>query len=623
LGVLDELKRRNVIRVAGLYLVGAWFLVQVAGTLLPMFDAPAWVPRTIVVLLAIGFVPVLVFSWVYELTPEGLRRDEALPSDRSIGKQTGRRIDFAIIALLLAALGWFAVDRFVFEPRRIAQARAEGGKATEAISDAPNTSVPSADAGRSIVVLPFADMSQAKDQEYFSDGLAEELLNLLARVPELRVISRSSAFSFKGKAVDVATIAKQLSVAHVLEGSVRKSGNQVRITVQLIDARSDKHLWSETYDRPLDNIFAIQDEIAATVVAQLKVTLLGESPKAAVTSPEAYALFLKGRESVRTGSAEAYARAIDQYQQALSLAPDYAPAWVELASAYLNQAARGMREVSEAGPLARAAAERALALDPKSGPAEGHLAWIANAFDYDMPTAARHTERALALDPGNFAVLGICGLTIRSLGRNDLALAMYQRQIELDPTNPGPYGQLGKMYAFLGRDAEAIAAFRKGIALGPAFVALRHWLSLVLLGDRKDHAKAEEALALAHDEPSESYRLETLAMAYHALGRKTESDAAMAEMQAKYERSASYNIAYAHVFRGERDEAFAALDKAVEYHDGGLTELISQPMFKPIHDDARWLPLLRRIGRAPEQLAAIPVKFELPALGGPAPAPAP
>jgi TolB-like protein/Flp pilus assembly protein TadD len=590
--LLDELKRRNVIRMAGLYLVGSWLLVQVAGTLLPMFEAPAWVARTIVVLLALGFVPALIFSWVYELTPQGLRRDAEVPPDRSIGHATGRRMDFAIIAVLLAALGYFAVDRFVFEPRRIAQARTEG--ATPAHVDTQ--------AGRSIVVLPFADMSQAKDQEYFSDGLAEELLNLLAKVPQLRVISRSSAFSFKGKSLDVATIAKQLDVAHVLEGSVRKSGNQVRITVQLIDARTDAHLWSETYDRPLENIFAIQDEIAAAVVAQLKVTLLGAAPKTAVTDPEAYALFLKGRELYRVGSREAYIEAIDQFEHALKLSPDYAPAWRMLGSVYLNQSARGMHDVEEGTRLGREAVNRALALQPDYAPAEADLGWIANAYDRDMRAAARHTERAFALDPTNIDVLITAGLTARSLGRLELALAVHQRQVALDPANPGAYGQLGKVYAFLGRDSAAIASYRKAFALSP--------------GDGHDRAKAEEALALGNDEPSESYRLLTQAMAYHALGRKAESDAAMAELERRFQRGSSYNIAYAYVFRDEPDRAFAALEHAAEYNDSGLSEVFTQPMFAPLRSDPRWLPYLRKIGRDPAELAAIPFQVALPNLPG-------
>ena len=611
MGLLGELKRRNVIRMAGLYLVGAWLVTQVAGTLLPMFEAPGWVARTVVIFIAIGFVPMLVFSWIYELTPDGLKRDTEVPPERSMTQQTGRRLDFAIIAVLLVAVVYFAVDRFVFEPRRIAQARSEmgsesfsagqaaaRGNARNAESDSDPISA------RSIVVLPFADMSQAKDQEYLSDGLAEELLNLLARVPQLRVISRSSAFSFKGKAIDLGTIGKQLDVAHVLEGSVRKAGNAVRITVQLIDARSDAHIWSETYDRPLDNIFAIQDEIAAAVVSKLKITLLGAAPKTTVTDPVAYTLYLQGLEQARIGSAASLETAVKMYQQALAISPEYAQAWEGLGKSYLNQTARGMRDTEEGTRLAREATNHALAINPESAGAYSDLAWIANAYDRDMPASVRYTERALALNSGSIDVLFIAGLTARSLGHPDVAARIYRHIAALDPANPGAYGQLGKALAFSGRDDEAIASFRKLIELSPAFGGVRHWLSLVWL-KRDGPAGAEQALALAADEPTESYRLETQAMAYHALGRNAESDAAMAALTAKYEEGASYNIAYAYAFRGEPDRAFAWLEKALQHKDSGMTELISQPMFAPLYNDPRWLLFLRKFGRAPEQLASI------------------
>jgi TolB-like protein/Flp pilus assembly protein TadD len=602
MSLIAELKRRNVIRMAGLYLVGAWLITQVAGTLLPMFEAPAWVARAIVIVLAIGFAPTLIFSWIYELTPDGLKRDAEVPRERSMARQTGRRIDFAIIAVLLLALVYFAVDRFVFEPRRIAQARVEASQPAQR----------DAQADRSIVVLPFADMSQAKDQEYLSDGLAEELLNLLARVPQLRVISRSSAFSYKGKSIDLGTIGKQLDVAHVLEGSVRKAGNAVRITVQLIDARSDAHIWSETYDRPLDNIFAIQDEIAAAVVSKLKITLLGAAPKATVTDPAAYTLYLKGIEQARIGSAEALEAAVQIYQQALAISPDYAEAWAALGNLYLNQTARGMRDVEDGMRLAREASNHALALNPDLARAMADLAWIANAADRDLPSAVRYTERALALDSGNINVLFAAGLTTRSLGRLPAAEAIYRRAIALDPANPGAYGQLGKVLVFSGHDEDAIASYRKVIELSPAFAGVRHWLSLVLLKDGHDHAGAEQTLALAADEPGNCYRLEMLTMAYHALDKSVESDAAMAELSAKCEEPASYNIAYAYAFRGEPDPAFAWLEKALQHKDGGMTELISQPMFAPLYKDPRWLPFLRKFGRAPEQLAAIPFNVTLP-----------
>ena len=617
MSLIAELKRRNVIRMAGLYLVGAWLITQVAGTLLPMFEAPAWVARTIVIIVAIGFVPMLVFSWIYELTPDGLKRDAAVPRERSLAQQTGRRLDFAIIALLLLAVVYFAVDRFVFEPRRIAQVRAEMEKGSDPFSGTPTRSQASAHrekgsdpfsdaiADRSIVVLPFVDMSQAKDQEYLSDGLAEELLNLLARVPQLRVISRSSAFSYKGKAIDLGTIGKQLDVAHVLEGSVRKAANTVRITVQLIDARSDAHIWSETYDRPLDNIFAIQDEIAAAVVSKLKITLLGAAPKTTVTDPAAYTLYLQALEQSRIGSASSLGAAVKLYQQALAISPEYAQAWEGLAKAYLNQIARGMRDTEEGTRLAREATNRALAINPEAAGAYSDLAWIANAYDRDMAASVRYTERALALNSGNIDVLFIAGLTARSLGRPDVATTIYRRIATLDPANRGVYGQLGKSLVFSGHEEEAIASFRKLIELSPGFGGVRHWLSLVLLKDGHDRAGAEQALALAADEPSESYRLETQAMAYHALGRKAESDVAMAAVTAKYEEGASYNIAYAYAFRGEPDLAFVWLEKALQHRDSGLTEVISQPMFAPLYNDPRWLAFLRKFGRAPEQLSTI------------------
>jgi tetratricopeptide (TPR) repeat protein len=279
---------------------------------------------------------------------------------------------------------------------------------------------------------------------------------------------------------------------------------------------------------------------------------------------------------------------------------------------YLNQSARGMRDVEEGTRLAREAANHALAIEPDDAAAESSLAWIANAYDRDLPAAVRHMERALAHDPGNATVLLNGALMARSLGRLELAEELIRREIANDVANPNPYGQLGKVLSFQGRDEEAIASFRKNIEIAPGYNGVRHWLSLVLLNQGHVRANAEEVLKLAADEPSESYRLGMLAMAYHALGRKAESDAALAQLSPKYDSGASYNIAYVHTFRGEPDLAFAALDKADRNVDGGLVELISQPLFAPLHGDPRWLPLLRKLGRAPEQLAGIPFNVTLP-----------
>src|SRR3982750_3673358 len=296
---LQELKRRNVIRMAGLYLVGAWLLVQVASTLFPAFGVPDWAVRALVIVLALGFLPALVFSWVFELTPDGLKRDAEVPAEHSIAPQTARRMDRIIIAVLALALVYFALDKYVLAPRleRLsAPTPAPGTGAAKGVATVAADSRSNND--NSIAVLPFVDMSQAKDQEYFSDGLSEELLNQLAQVPQLRVIARTSSFSFKDKEIDVATIARTLNVANVLEGSVRKSANTLRITAQLIRASDSSHLWSQTYDRDLTDVFKVQDEIAGKVVAALKVTLLPtqELPKAQRTNnPEAYQQYLQGR----------------------------------------------------------------------------------------------------------------------------------------------------------------------------------------------------------------------------------------------------------------------------------------------------------------------------------------
>ena len=263
--LIAELKRRNVIRMAGLYLVGAWLLTQVAGTVLPMFGAPAWLPRTVVILLALGFVPALVFSWVFEMTPEGIKRDADVSPEKSFASHTAQRMNRLIVATLVLAVIYFCVDKFVLAPRRDAVLVAS----TTQVAEAQATTKASQKArDNSIAVLPFVNMSADAGNQYFSDGISEELLNVLVRVDGLSVASRTSSFAYRDKSISSLAIARELGVDHLLEGSVRKSGNKVRITAQLIDAVHDRHLWSETYDRELTDIFAIQEEIANAIASQ-------------------------------------------------------------------------------------------------------------------------------------------------------------------------------------------------------------------------------------------------------------------------------------------------------------------------------------------------------------------
>lgn len=597
----NELKRRNVIRVAGLYLAGAWLLIQVAGTVLQMVDAPIWLSRGIVIALAIGFIPALVFAWAFELTPEGLKREGDVDRTESITPHTGRKLDRTIMVVLSLALGAFAFDKFALAPERERSA-AESGR-NQGRSEARVESF----GDKSIAVLPFVNMSADQEQEYFSDGIAEELLNLLAKIPELRVTSRSSAFSFKDQKLEIPEIAKRLNVAHVLEGSVRKAGNQVRITAQLIDARSDTHLWSETYDRSLDNIFAVQDEIAAAVVAQLKLKLLGAAPKVATTDPKAYALYLQARQLLRQRTKESPEQALALYQQALAIDARYAAAWDGLSSVYDYQAGSGLRPFEEGHRLARDAANQALAIDPQSAPSHARLGVLALSYDQDLATAARHFERALALEPTNVDVIAGAAAVAVQLGRLDTAIALEEYVVARDPVNPTGHSNLGYSYYIAGRLDEAIASQRTALNLSPSYEGAHYNIGVALL------LKGDYGAALAAmQRESDIWGLVGLPMAWHALGKKAQSDAALAELVGTYEKEAAFNIAYVLAYRGETDRAFEWLDKAVANGDPGLSEIVGNPLFANITQDPRWLPFLRKIGVAPEQLAAIKFDVKVP-----------
>ena len=326
-----ELKRRNVIRMAGLYLVGAWLVVQVAGTVLPMFGAPEWLPRTIVVLLAIGFVPAVIFSWVFELTPQGLKREEDVAPEQSITPQTGRRMDRMIIVVLVLALGYFAFDKFVLAPRR---------EAALVASAAPNESK-SIVSAKSIAVLPFENLSRDTDNAYFTDGVQDEILTHLARIADLKVISRTSVMQYKsGAPRNLREIGQQLGVAHVVEGSVQRAANKVRVNAQLLDARTDAHLWAQTYDRDLADVFAIQSEIAKAIADQLQAKLSPNEKKAIEQPPTtdlaAFDLYSRAKSLLLTASFSATGdpdlrKAIELLDEAVKRDPSFFDAYCQLA----------------------------------------------------------------------------------------------------------------------------------------------------------------------------------------------------------------------------------------------------------------------------------------------------
>ena len=592
-GLVSELRRRNVIRAALLYIGAVWALTQGIAQLTPVVGAPEWAARWFLVAAVIGFPFWVAFSWFYEFTPEGLKRESEIEPHESITHHAGRKLDFAIIGVLGIAVVLLLTDRVVLR---------------HGVNEDAAVPVPE----HSIAVLPFVNMSSDKEQEYFSDGISEELLNLLAKIPQLQVSGRTSSFSFKGKEIAIPEIARMLHVAHVLEGSVRKAGNSVRITAQLIKAGTDTHLWSQTYDRKLDDIFAIQDEIAADVVKQLKVTLLGAAPKARATDPEAYALYLQAAQLGRQFTAEAFRQSDALYRKVLAIDPRYAPAWYGLASNLGSEAGQGLSPGSDGYAQAREASMKALALDPDYAPAHAELGWIAMYGDNDLDAAASQLERALALEPAHPIVLTTSATLLQSLGRLDETLALDEAVVRRDPVNVTSLFNLAYHQRMAGRLDAAVRSFRTVLSLSPSNGGARCQLGVALLlaGDAKG------ALAEIEQETSEIYKMIGLPMAYHALGRKADSDAALATLSARYEKDAPYNIAYVHGYRGEADQTFAWLEKAIEYGDGGIGEIATENLFDKVHADPRWLPFLRRVGKAPEQLAKITFKVTLPAATG-------
>ena len=601
----EELKRRNVLRVAIAYLAVSWLLIQVVETLFPIFGQSDALVRIVVILLVMGFPLILIFSWLYELTPEGLKLERDVDRSRSVVHHTGKKLDRAIIVVLTLALGYFAFDKFVLDPAR--DAEREETIAKQARSEALVESY----GDKSIAVLPFVNMSDDASNEYFSDGISEELLNLLSKIPQLRVISRSSAFSFKGKDIAIPALAEQLNVTHVLEGSVRKIGNRVRITAQLIEARSDTHLWSETYDRTLDDIFATQDEIAARVVAQLKLTLTllsNETLSVRKTDPEAYALFLQARHIRLQNNPDAYEKALQLYQLALAIDPDYPPALEGLAEMYVYQGLFGLLPVDEASQHARKAIDRALAIDPDFGVGVAGLGWIAILYDHDMAASARHFERALMLDPTDLDIIDGVAYLAEAIGRLDTAVAFKEYAVARDPAGPVGHFDLGVAYLKVGRPDDAATNVRTALALHPGHFGAWHVLGLALLANGETQA-AVEAI---EQETIETYRLSGLAFAHYELGQQDESDRFLAELIEKHAKEASLEVASVFAWRGDNNHAFEWLERSLENDETALANIASHYTFRNLHDDRRWQPFLAKIGQSDTQLAAIKFDVRLP-----------
>ena len=445
-------------------------------------------------------------------------------------------------------------------------------------------------------------MSSDEDQGYFSDGLSEELLNLLARIPELKVAARTSSFSFKGKNVEIPVIAERLRVAYVLEGSVRKSGNRLRITAQLIKAETGYHVWSETFNRELDNVFAIQDEIAQAVVSALQVRLLGGSPTTLATDASAFTLYLKGKRFNLLGTTDGFESAAAAFGKAIDIDPEYAPAWVGLALAYRYQVNRGIIDYHEGYEFARKAVLRALELDERNAEAWGALAYIQLEYDWQWADARESSLTALRYGSGNVDALLPAVRIFRALGRVDESLKYSLQAIEVDPLSRLALMELGLSYWAGGRYAESRASFQRLLDLFPgqpnahAFKA-----GILMLEGRPEEAldelsKEQTEMWVLIFRPRNSGGLWLAVRILHKLGREKEADRAARELVGTLGINAAYQFAWVDAWRGRPDEAFAWLETAFEHRDSGYSQIVVSPFLANLHDDPRWQPLLDRAG---------------------------
>ncbi len=444
-----------------------------------------------------------------------------------------------------------------------------------------------------IAVLPFLDMSPNKDQEYFSDGLSEELLNMLAKNPKLRVTSRTSAFYFKGKDVDLKTIAKKLNVKHILEGSVRKSGNELRITADLVNVETDATLWSNIYNGTLNNIFALQDSISSSVVKALNITLLGKDTvkQYRETNPDAYNAYLLGNYFLDARGKENYEKAIDYYKKAISIDPKYAQAWVGLSSVHGMQTISELIPVDEGYRIARQEVEKALELDPNLASAHSRLGWIKLNYDWDWEGADRSYKKALKLDPGDAAIISEASVLSRTLGRLDEGLSLIRRSTELNPVSISAYKELGVITYYSGLYDESINAYKKVLELNSNIPAIHLFIGL----DYLEKGKPDSALSEIMKENIPIMHMYGYSMVYYAQDKMKESDKMLADFIKTDHEYGAYQIAEVYGFRNDKDKAFEWLERAYDQRDGGLTAIKGDPLLHNIINDPRYTAFLKKL----------------------------
>ncbi len=595
MSLFEELKLRNVVRIAALYAVASWVILQISDVLIENLSAPGWVFRLILGLLALGFPLALVFSWVFELTPEGIKREKDIDRSKSITRQTGQRVNRLIIGLLALVIVAMVGERWLLPQLESSPDTAAASSTSETAVTQPSQSGIVSD--RSLAVLPFVNMSGDAENEYFSDGLSEELLNSLARIPQLQVTGRTSSFAFKGKNEDLRDIGQQLNVAHVLEGSVRKAKDQVRITAQLINTDTGYHLWSDTYDRKLDDIFAIQSDIADRVATALSLTLLSNAhanEAGETVNAEAYQAYLRGNHVFQRNpdDLETLNQARAFYEQALELDPKYVDALYGIYQYWDRRHRNGDGLQKDSIKEMQAITDRMSAVAPESEKtlmAEARMQLLT----YHLRHAIELYQRQAELYPGSIDSI-LYSSTAHQL-MNDLrgSIKETQRAINLDPLNLSALVRLSVPQYQLG-DCDGVRATAKRVLeLQPDYNRVRGALAYCLLLNDGDVA---EALKWLEEEPLGWMRNTGLVIAYDKLGQTEKSEKLLNEMKQEYTGTASIQYAQVYAQRGDRENAVYWLKMAYEAHDPGFHMLCVDPFLDPIHDEPGFIEMLQKTG---------------------------
>jgi TolB-like protein len=574
-----ELKRRNVYKVAVAYAVVGWLLIQVATQVFPFLEIPNWMIRLVILMTALGFPVALVIAWAFELTPEGIKRTEAADAARQRSRG-GMWIAVVVVAAMLS-LGLFFLGRYT------------AGRATSRVSEAATASNPL----KSIAVLPLVNTSGDPSNGYFSDGLSEELIAVLAKIPELKVIGRSSSFFFKGKSSDSAAIGQKLGVANLIEGSVRKQGDRVRIIAELISAADGRSLWSETYDRELKDVFAVQAEIAKSVAEQMKVRLLGEKTRSDAApsnqNPAAHNAVLQSDFYFQQQTAESIRKAISFAQEAVGLDPNYALAYAKLSQAWRQYGASFATDNAEkAYEEARVAAEKAVFLAPDLVEVRKAIGWISMTPALDFRAAEKEFRRALELSPNDAGAKNALSYSLMAQGRLAEAEQTCRQAISLDPLLTTLWYNLGRLAVARGSYKDGEETFHRGLEIQPQAARFHTYLAALEILQKNPTA----ALRQAQLEPDAFWREYALTLVQQTQPDRSAADTALREFSSKYASNGAYQIAVIHALRKEPDEMFRWLDNAYVTHDSGLTQLVITPFVFEYRDDPRFVALCQKLG---------------------------